>query len=81
MVSHHLAKFSCHKDCGNVDIMISVCHVILQNHVIKSLYDFMGGTLMVSHHSVSFGGHGHCGSEDIMVFICHVILRDYVTKG
>ena len=44
MVSHHLAKFSCHKDCGNVDIMISVCHVILQNHVIKSLYDFMGGS-------------------------------------
>ena len=41
MVFHHLAKFDGHSHSGSVDMMVFVCHVTLQDHVIKSLYDFM----------------------------------------
>ena len=44
MVSHLLAKFSCDRHCGSGDIIVSVCHVILQNHMIKGSNDFMGGS-------------------------------------
>ena len=38
---HHL-KFSGHGYCGSGDIMILVCHVIFQDHVIKTSCNFMG---------------------------------------
>ena len=47
MLSHHLpVMFSGHEHCGcgSRDIMVSVCQMILQNHVIKGLCDFMGGS-------------------------------------
>ena len=47
------------------NIMILVCHVISQDHVIKESCYFMSGP--------KFGGHKHCGSENIMILICHVI--------
>ena len=63
-----------------IDIMVFVCHVTLQNHVIfVLLYD--EEPVKVYHHASTFGGHRHCGSEDIMVLVCHVILQDYVTRG
>ena len=34
-------KFSGHRHSGSEDIMILVCHVILQDHLIKSSCDFM----------------------------------------
>ena len=34
-VIYRLAKFVCHKHCGSEDIMILVCHVILQDHMFK----------------------------------------------
>ena len=42
MVSHQPAKFGGHRHCGSGDIMVLVCHVISQHHVIKRSYDFMG---------------------------------------
>ena len=41
-VNYHLTRFDCHRHCGSKDIMILVCKVILQDHVIKRLCDFMG---------------------------------------
>ena len=40
-VSCHPAKFDGHRNCDRGDIKILVCHVILQGHVIKSLYNLM----------------------------------------
>ena len=42
-VSYHPVKLGGHRHFGSEDIMISVCHVILQDHVIKGSCDFMTG--------------------------------------
>ena len=60
-----VAKFGSHRHCGSGELMIQVCHVISQDHVIKESCYFMSGP--------KFGGHKHCGSENIMILICHVI--------
>lgn len=39
MASHQLRKFGGHKHCCNEDMMILVCHVILQEHVIQGSFD------------------------------------------
>ena len=39
-VNYHPAKFGGHKHCGSED-MIWVCHVVLQDHVIKGLVHFI----------------------------------------
>ena len=43
MVSYHPAKFGSHSHSGSEIIMILVCHVILQNHMIKGSCSFIGG--------------------------------------
>ena len=41
-VSHHPAKCGCNKhSCSRRDVSVCVCHVTMQDHVIKALYDFM----------------------------------------
>ena len=35
MMNHHATKIGGHRHCGSGDIMILVCHMILQDHVIK----------------------------------------------
>ena len=42
-VGHHPAKFIGHGHCGKGDIVILVCHVILQDYLIKEPYDIMEG--------------------------------------
>ena len=42
MASHQLAKFGDHRHCDSGDIMILVCHMILQDHVIKWSFEFTG---------------------------------------
>ena len=61
--------------------MVSVCHAILQDHVIKEKCDFMGGLLMVSHTSAKFDSKRHNTSGDIMVLVCDEISQDYAIKG
>ena len=39
-LGYHPVKFGGHKHSDNGDIMVLVCHVISQDHVIKGLYDF-----------------------------------------
>ena len=36
-VSHHPTEFCGFRHCGSGDIMVLVCHVILEDHVIKEL--------------------------------------------
>ena len=41
-MSHHPTKFGDDRQCGSGDIMVLVvCHVISQDHVIKGFSDFM----------------------------------------
>ena len=56
-ISYHPTKFGGHKDCGGEDIMILVCHVILENHVIKMSCEFE-----VGYHPDKFGSHRHSDS-------------------
>ena len=42
-MSYHPAKFGGHSHFGSKVIINLVCHVILQDHVIKVSCDFMGG--------------------------------------
>ena len=41
-VSYHQAKFDSHRHWVSGDIMVSVCHVTLKDHIIKASYEFMG---------------------------------------
>ena len=56
------------------DIIVFVYHVILVDHVIKVLNDFMGKSpFKVCHHPTKYDGHRHCGSKAITVLVCDVI--------
>ena len=74
-VSYHPTKFGGHGHCGSGDIIILVCHVTLQDHVIKGLCDFIGKCdFNVSYHPAKFGGDRRPDSGDISILVCHVIL-------
>ena len=59
------------------EIKKNVCHVTLQDHVVKVFNDFI---VKVCHHLTKFGGQRHCGIGDIVVLICHVISQNQVIK-
>ena len=69
---HHSTKFGGHRHCGSRDIMIFVCYVTSQNHVIH--HDTL--PIKVRYHPVKIGGHSNSGSRDIMIFVCHVTLQN-----
>ena len=50
-------------------IMILVCHLMSQDHVIKGPFD-----TRAEDHPPKFGGHRHSSSEDIVFLVFHVIL-------
>ena len=77
----HPAKFGGDSHCGSGDIMILVCYVILQDHVIKGLSLYRQAPIKVSYHPANFVGHKHCGGGDIMILVCHVMLQDHLIKG
>ena len=60
--------------------MVSVCHVISQDHVTKGLTNYGWKLLKVSQYPTKFCGHRHCGGGDIVVLVCQVILQELVTK-
>ena len=41
IVSRHPGMFGCYRHYGSRDKMVLVCHVILEDHVIKGYCDFM----------------------------------------
>ena len=80
-VTYHLVKFGGHKGSCSGNTMV-VCHVILQDHVIKALYAFYSyEPKKVSYHSPRLDGHRHCGNGDIMVLAYYVISEDEAIKG
>ena len=44
MVSHHPNKFGGHRYCGIGDIIVLVCNLITQDHVIKGSSAFIGSS-------------------------------------
>ena len=75
-------KVSGHKHSGSRDIIIFVCHVTLQDHVIRGLCNFMvRSPSKTSYHPTKFCSHRHCNSADVMVLVCHVMSQDHVIKG
>ena len=40
-VSYHVYKFGGHRHCGSGDIMVFICHVTLQDYMIKRSCDFI----------------------------------------
>ena len=69
-MSYHPAKVGGHSHSGSGVISSLVCHVILQDHVVKGSCDFMDGNpSWLSHHSAKFGDHRHCGSGDMMFLV------------
>ena len=80
-VSYHPAKFSGYRHSGSRNIMIFVCHVTLQDHVIKVLCNFMvRSPSNISYHPTKFRNHRDCNSADIMVLACHMMSQDHVIK-
>ena len=71
----HPAKFNDHRHCGNGEVMILVCHAILEGHGVKGPCDFIGGSplwqnpLVVSHQHAMFDSYRHCGSGDIIILM------------
>ena len=66
------ARFGSHRNCGSGDIILLVCHVISQDHMIK------GSCVLICRSPlrkvIKFGGYKHCGDGDFMFFICHVLI-------
>ena len=69
-----------HRDSGSGDIMVLVCHMILQNNMINVIWLDKLVPMKVSWHPAGFGGHSHHVIREIMVSFSHVISRDRVTK-
>ena len=81
-VSYHSAKFGGQGPNGGENIVILVCHVISQYHMIKGSCDFKRyDPIKVGYHPSKFGGRRHSERGDIVVSFCHVILQDHMIKG
>ena len=68
-VSHHPAKFGDHKHCGRTDIMVLVCHVILQDLMSKAHMTLWVEPLMDSCQPAKCESHRHFGSGDITLLV------------
>ena len=44
---NHTAKFGNHRDFGRDDIISSICHMTLPNHVLKESCEFMGANSLL----------------------------------
>ena len=40
-MSYHPGKFGCHGHSDSGDVMVFICHLTLQDHVVKVFYHFM----------------------------------------
>ena len=55
--------------CGSGDIMVLVCHVILNDSMIKGSCNFMGGAPRGKSPPANSGGHRHCGGADMFLVV------------
>lgn len=78
IVTDHIAKFHGHGACSNWDIKYLICHVALQDYVIKGSSDFMEGSSSLHITTLS-----HLVAIDILVMeICFLIITGpHMLKG
>ena len=66
---------------GSRDITFLVGYVILQDHFIIELGDFIDRDLSsLSYHLVEFGGHRHSSIGEKIFLVCEVISKNHVIK-
>ena len=66
-MSYHPASSGGRSSSGSGVIMILVCLMISQDHVVKGSCNLFGWEfLMISHHPAKFVGHRDCGKGDMM---------------
>ena len=80
-VSHSPAKFGCHRNCGDGDIMNLVFYLILQEHVTKWSSISISKAPQCQSPPYKFEWNRGCKSGEMMVWVCHVISKGHVTKG
>ena len=61
--------------------MTFVCHVTLEDHLIKQSCGFIEELIKISHDPANFDCTSHFCSRDIQVFVCHVTLEDHAVKA
>ena len=76
-MSYHLAKFGGHRLSYSRDITGLILHVTLQDHVIKSLYEFMEGSFSLYISTLPNLVAAGIVLVD-MILVCHVISQDRV---
>ena len=60
------AKFGDHRHSDSGDIMVLICHIISQDHLIKGSWDFTGWSpSRLSYQSAKLGDHKNCDSRYI----------------
>ena len=72
-VNHDPTKFGGHRHCSSGEIIVLVCHVILQGDVIKVSFDFIGRDHQSELTPPTFGNYSHSGSGVTMILVFHVI--------
>ena len=80
ILCHQLAKFGDHRHCVSTAMLVSVCHVILRDHVTEGSSNVMGRSpskwvaFLLSLMAID------TVSWDIMVLVCNVISQDHLLK-
>ena len=76
LVSHHLVKFGgyAHCDSGGWDIIVLVCHVVLQDLLSLKSSITSWVTIPPSLKAIDTSRHE-------MVLVCHIISQDHMLKG
>ena len=70
IVGYYNTNHGGYRHCGSEDRIVFVCHVISEDHEVKSFILLYGlEPRMVSHHSSKFGGQRYCGSGAISFLV------------
>ena len=74
MLGYNPVKFGGCRHSDIEDIVVLVCQVILQDHMIKGSCDFTGTNLLRYYNLARFDDHRCCRCGDIMILVFHKIL-------
>ena len=70
IVGYYNTNHGGYRHCGSEDRTVFACHVISEDHEVKSFILLYGlEPRMVSHHSSKFGGQRYCGSGAISFLV------------
>ena len=60
-------QFEGQRHCNSGDIMVLVCHMILQDYITKGSCDYIVKSPSMLSYQPTFGGHRHCDTRVVMV--------------